>query len=987
MEHAILAPPERWGAFRRTVGLVLVVALALGMAVVPEAWAADYYVDTAGNDANDGSQAAPWKTLTHALGQVTSGDVVHLAAGTYDNPNNGETFPLALVDGVTILGDTANPGNVVLSAPAGNEVFFNDDTPLGAGTRLAGVTLRHDGSTSAGMMRFEVDTAAMSPQIDHNVFQGTTQSDDGIRYMDTGSSVGTFTPTIDSNGFTDLDEAIILDHLETGPGQVFSPVITNNTFTGCGYPVNYSMSSSPEGTVGGLVQGNTFTGTVSNDIYVYFYPQNSGTGLVFNPTITGNTIQSGASSNFYCHLSGADYAGNATFAPTITNNTMDASSFNVVMVGYYYSIDGDYTVAPVISGNTMTGSSSAAVSLYLTTLSVYSQAERSVLSPTITNNTITTNGGRGVWIDLSDWSYGQIEGTATIAGNTIGGASCGVRWEMSYFSDGDGMDWSVVISNNTITSPGGEGISFSMETMSFIGTGVFNLTMEGNTISGAGTSGIYAYPAYSWYSDNSVNETVLVRGNTITGAGNGGIQLYFSDQTSNTLDARITDNVVTGASGSGLQVESNDLGSNGILVACNTFTGNDEGIRQWEGNDPPADYGGGNLSSPGGNVLMNNTSWDFYNDETDPVMAQNNWWGSTDAATIDSHISDDDEATGGAVDFDPFATSAPAVSISATLTDSVAADVAPPGASPGDTLLYTAVISSSGSCGDASVTFTASVDPNTTVVPGSVTTTRGIVQSEDPPTVAIGHMDHPDTVTVTWQVVVLDNGETSVQSQGTVNATQSGTTLTDDPDGAGSTDPTVTDLGGGPNQGVGIPTLGQWGMLLFAGLLLLLGLGLLRRRRWAEAALALLVAGGLAVAPAMAAGHTKPVKKEAYVGTLSAFSRASGQAVLTLSGGNTITIPERALKVRRGHVKPPKGQTRSQRPTQEERQALRAQRKAESTRAARLALLEPGTPVLVTVKLDRDGRMKLVKVWTFDTVEQAQAELARKQAGKKHPRE
>ncbi len=988
MYRVTLAPGSRWGPYRRAVGIWLVVALALGTVAVPEAWAADYYVDTSGSDAADGSQATPWKTLTHALGQVTSGDVVHLAAGTYDTPGNGETFPLALVDGVTILGDTANPGSVVISAPAASQVFSNNDTQLLSSTRLAGVTLKHDASSGEPLMQFAVDTAQIMPQIDHNVFQGTSANDNGISYFDVGAGAGRFTPTIDNNTFTDLDEAIILTALQGGAGQVFSPVITNNTFTGCDYPVNYSMASSAEGTVGGLVAGNTFTGTGEDDVYVSFSPISGGSGLVFNPTITGNDMQSGASTNVYAGLYGYAYMGDATFAPTITDNQMDASYRNVYMYGYYTYMDGDYTVAPTISGNTMTGASYEGVSLYLTTLSVWSSAERNVISPTITNNSITTSGGDGVYIYLSDWSQGQLEGTATIAGNTISGANDGVYWAMSYMYNGDGMDWSIAISNNTITSPSSAGISFSMESMSFTGTGVFNLTMEGNTISGAASDGMYVYPAYSWYSDNQITETVLIRGNTVTGSAGDGIWLYFSDQTSNTLDARITDNVLSNNGDDGLDLESNDLGSNGILVACNSITGNtDNGIEQGAGYDPPADYGGGNLGSPGGNTLTGNGGFDFSNQDTDPVMAENNWWGSTVAATIDGNISDDDEGAFGAVDFEPFLSAAPVPTVSAQLSDTLAVDVAPPGASPGDLLQYTAQISVTSVCGDVDLTFTATVDPNTTVMPGSVTTTKGTVQSENPPTVDIGYVEGSETVTVTWQVLILDNGETSVESQGTVTGSGGGTTVTDDPDTGTTGDPTVTDLSGQPQQVPGIPTLGQWGLALFTGLLLLLGVGLLRRRRWAGGAAAVLLAVALAAAPVWAAGSGKAPRKEMHATTVASFSVAQGMAELGLADGSSVRVPLRALVVHRGHVKPPRDEARSQRPTRAERRAERARRKAEHSRAARLAMLQTGTPVLVTVKLDRHGQAHRVVAAVFDTLEQAQAELARKQAGRKHPRE
>lgn len=43
-----------------------------------------YYVDpTRGQDANDGSEKAPWKTINHALNQLAPGDTLYLRAGTY----------------------------------------------------------------------------------------------------------------------------------------------------------------------------------------------------------------------------------------------------------------------------------------------------------------------------------------------------------------------------------------------------------------------------------------------------------------------------------------------------------------------------------------------------------------------------------------------------------------------------------------------------------------------------------------------------------------------------------------------------------------------------------------------------------------------------------------------------------------------------------------------------------------------------------------
>jgi len=57
------------------VGLIVTARLAS---------AADFYVATDGNDANDGSFAAPWRTIQKAASTVTAGATVHVRSGTYN---------------------------------------------------------------------------------------------------------------------------------------------------------------------------------------------------------------------------------------------------------------------------------------------------------------------------------------------------------------------------------------------------------------------------------------------------------------------------------------------------------------------------------------------------------------------------------------------------------------------------------------------------------------------------------------------------------------------------------------------------------------------------------------------------------------------------------------------------------------------------------------------------------------------------------------
>ncbi|HRQ38218.1 MAG TPA: PKD domain-containing protein [Chloroflexota bacterium] len=89
-------------------GLLLFGSLTFLAYHVPTAQATDhYYVDAVnGNDVTgDGSQAAPWRTISHALSQVTGPDVeIHVAPGTY-NTALGETFPIVMEPAVRLIGD------------------------------------------------------------------------------------------------------------------------------------------------------------------------------------------------------------------------------------------------------------------------------------------------------------------------------------------------------------------------------------------------------------------------------------------------------------------------------------------------------------------------------------------------------------------------------------------------------------------------------------------------------------------------------------------------------------------------------------------------------------------------------------------------------------------------------------------------------------------------------------------------------------------
>jgi hypothetical protein len=98
------------------------------------------FVDpTNGSDAGPGNQAKPFKTLARALGVVSAGDSVQLAAGVYSQATNGEAFStsgqlVTVPSGVTITGTIQNGVPASTLQGVGNEV----------GLDLAGdATVRH----------------------------------------------------------------------------------------------------------------------------------------------------------------------------------------------------------------------------------------------------------------------------------------------------------------------------------------------------------------------------------------------------------------------------------------------------------------------------------------------------------------------------------------------------------------------------------------------------------------------------------------------------------------------------------------------------------------------------------------------------------------------------------------------------------------------------------------------------------------------------
>ncbi len=956
MYRTALARPEDWGFVRKTLGWGLVLFLLSGAVTVPEVWAATFYVNAAtGNDSRTPAMAqssgTPWKTLTKALANVASGDDVQVASGTYDT-GLGESFPLELQDGVAIQG--AGKATTTLSAPAGDPVFENLDTPLSSGTTLSGFTLTHDGAvssmTSQTLVHLQPTSVAMAPVIDDNAFE--------------------------SRG-SDYEYGVAVD---TDPSstaaRTFSGTISNNTFDGfyAGVYLSADLEASPGGSV------------------------------VFSPTVSGNTF----TANELGVLATLDDYQGTSFRDTtkIVDNVATNSGTNDV----YYNVDfetGNGSSQPLISGNSFTGAKDDSIVMSFATLETYydSPSGSTVItgSPTITNNTIENPVGDGIELFYSEADAGSVIAHATISGNKIttpGESGIYLNIYEEFYPDGDQTDLQFTIANNSVTSSSYAGVVISASSLD--NTWVINnatSTIAGNVVDDPGSTGIVDFWDYDGYEADGTLSRVI-SGNTVTNGDSGSDGIYAEGNGQSGLDAAnldIHDNVVDQGFNYGI-----DLYYTGwpqpsqVLASCNTVTHNDRGFvvaqsaSSTSSSEAP-DLGGGGSGSPGLNSFHDNSSSDL-KAGTDDQFAQSNWWGTTDAPTILSHI---DGTYAANVDFSSFLSGPPSVTAANDLTASLA----------GDVITYTATLEGTGQCGCASSTFTAPTPTNTTIVPGSVTVsgaTGPSVQGEDPVEVWVGELGAGQMVTVTWMVQVDKGYVGDISEQASFGCTQlAADVVSDDPGTAPPSDPTVVTIAAAAPV-VEVPTLQTAGLATLIVLLFLAGWFLVedKRRRLLLMLVLGLSLGALGVraavltpakAGAVSAAKTANVgahkarspevvaraekarlaRRSVHAAALSRLAVQGKTVRLALSDGTSLTVPRGRV-----HVLPIKldkaakhGMTRAQK---------RAWQRKRAT-ARHLDALRAGQALMVKVRYDADGSVRSVQMRPEADLAAAKAEAVRVQ--------
>ncbi|MBV8518300.1 MAG: DUF1565 domain-containing protein [Acidobacteria bacterium] len=587
-----------------------------------------------------------YTTITAALAASSSGDEIQVAPGTYDTAS-GESFPLALKDGVRIVGADRDATSIV--APEGVPVFENEDT-LSATTYLHGFELRHDGEGADDPLMVFISDSVQSPVIDGNRFVGyPDEQDTGIAAFVFDANIpGTFTPTISNNDFTGLGGVAdagppptATRAAKSGPSAQQAATLAGGvalTFIAGGSDVHAPATHAvgpAEGTIAPTISGNTFEGNGLGIALIgtgpYNYDSNAG---IMAPVVQNNTF----TSNFIDVGTVYDGAGARQFSPSFTDNHSTTSAVFLLSAPSFGETPPPVSVtAKSATARFSIPKDRASLAAQLQRMKARQSAKRTAPKRAAAK--------RAAAHPVHTTAAGDVAYDVTISGNTVTDAGLGgmVMYQYLYSSGDSNIQLSVTGNHVTLDAPPTESSSYGI--VSFFGV-----------IEGASTT----------------TDQLEFRDNEVSGA-NGGLGIQVEDDSE----------VVTGGGvhaqatlpphdiqATGNDVEDNEdaffIGTTTYTslapsISCNLFANNSRDAVTAASDDVPPDFGGGGRS-PGNNSIHDNGGFNMINEGVATVKAENNYWGTTNAAAIAAKIEGD-------VDFDPFLSAPPACVIAATTAD------------------------------------------------------------------------------------------------------------------------------------------------------------------------------------------------------------------------------------------------------------------------------------------------------------------------------
>lgn len=146
--------------------------LLLFLTATPSVFAASYYVSPQGSDANAGTKATPWATVSHAANTATSGDTVYVLPGDYRS--QGEI--IVAKSGLTFIAqNTATPAKGGATLDTGNTAVVKEFWVTGNNIMIKGFTVVNtDSGSLPGGGRGIVIYQASNCDIENNLLEYNT---------------------------------------------------------------------------------------------------------------------------------------------------------------------------------------------------------------------------------------------------------------------------------------------------------------------------------------------------------------------------------------------------------------------------------------------------------------------------------------------------------------------------------------------------------------------------------------------------------------------------------------------------------------------------------------------------------------------------------------------------------------------------------------------------------------------------------------------
>ncbi|MCW9680314.1 DUF1565 domain-containing protein [Dolichospermum planctonicum UHCC 0167] len=184
-----------------------------------------------GNDkTGNGSESAPWQTISQALEKSKANTLIILSPGTYST-KTGEIFPLMLKPGVAIQGDISNKGKTVTIIGGGEYLsrsFGGQNVSIVGANQasLSGVTVTNSNSRGYGLWIESSNIIVRENTFTNNIQDGIAVTGNG-----TASISKNYFVANGANGITISGNA--------------RPEIRENVFQETGFGINIAQNAAP----------------------------------------------------------------------------------------------------------------------------------------------------------------------------------------------------------------------------------------------------------------------------------------------------------------------------------------------------------------------------------------------------------------------------------------------------------------------------------------------------------------------------------------------------------------------------------------------------------------------------------------------------------------------------------------------------------------------------------------------------------------------